>query len=282
MQIILGKTAGFCFGVQNAVSKTLEAVQNEKKIQCFGELVHNTQVTEMLKKQGVEFIENIEDSEKKVIIRSHGVPKEVYDWTKKNKIEIIDLTCPKVLNVHKIAEKYAKEGWYIFLIGKLEHPETIGTMSFCGSNYSIVQDEQDTDQAVQEFNISKCKSAVIISQTTYNLSIFENIVEKIKREISNVKVQNTICSATRLRQEETKKIAKEVDLMIIIGSPHSSNSHKLYVVAKKYCANTIFVETMDQMDLNEVCKNSKIGIMAGASTPKQSIKEIVEKIKKIC
>ena len=175
MQIILGKTAGFCFGVQNAVDKTLEIAKNNKKIQCLGELVHNTQVTEMLTKQGVEFIENIEDGKQKVIIRSHGVPKQIYEIAKEKGIELIDLTCPKVLNIHKIAEKHAKENWYVFLIGKLEHPETIGTMSFCGENYSIVQDENDIDSAIEEFNKSNCENSLLISQTTYSLALFEEI-----------------------------------------------------------------------------------------------------------
>lgn len=282
MQIILGKTAGFCFGVQNAVDKTLEIAKGKEKIQCLGELVHNTQVTEMLTKQGVEFIEDIKAGKQKVIIRSHGVPKETYEWAKNKGIELFDLTCPKVLNIHRIAEKYAKEGWYIFLIGKIEHPEIIGTMSFCGNNYSILQSESDIDSAVQEFNMSNCEEAVLISQTTYSLALFENISEKIKEKIPNIKIQNTICSATKLRQEETEKIAEEVDLMIIIGSKHSSNSNKLHSVASKYCKNTIFVETKENIDLEDICRYSKVGIMAGASTPKQSIDEIVDKLKNLC
>ncbi len=282
MQIILGKTAGFCFGVQNAVNKTLEAVNNNEKIQCLGELVHNTQVTEMLVKQGVEFIDNIEDGKQKVIIRSHGVTKETYKIAEKRGIELIDLTCPKVLNIHKIAEKYAKENWYIFLTGKLEHPETIGTISFCGDNYSIIQNEDDIESAIEKFNKSGCENTLLISQTTYSLSAFENISEKIKTKIPSIKVQNTICSATKLRQEETEKIAKEVELMIIIGSKHSSNSNKLYKVASEYCKNTIFIETKNEIDFNYINKFSKIGVMAGASTPKQSIDEIVDIIKESC
>ena len=139
MQIILGKTAGFCFGVQNAVSKALEATKNEKEIQCLGELVHNTQVTEELIKEGVKFIDDIKEAKQKVIIRSHGVAKEIYEQAEKKGVELIDLTCPKVLNIHKIAEKYAKENWYIFLTGQENHAEIIGTVSFCGNNYSIIQ-----------------------------------------------------------------------------------------------------------------------------------------------
>ena len=282
MQIILGKTAGFCFGVQNAVNKTLEAANNYKTIQCLGELVHNTQVTEMLVKQGVEFIENIEDGKQKVIIRSHGVTKDIYEIAKEKDIELIDLTCPKVLNVHKIAEKHANENWYIFLTGQLEHPETIGTMSFCGENYSIIKNEDDIACAIEKFNEANCNNAVLISQTTYSLSVFDDISKIIKEKIPNVKIQNTICNATKLRQEETEEIAKQVELMIIIGSKHSSNSNKLYKVASEYCRNTIFIETKNNIDIEYINKFSKIGVMAGASAPKQSIDEIVDIIKKIC
>lgn len=282
MQIILGETAGFCFGVQNAVNKTIEAVSNEGKIQCLGELVHNTQVTEMLIGQGVEFIKNIENGKQKVIIRSHGVPKGIYEKAKEKGIELIDLTCPKVLNVHKIAEKYANENWYVFLTGQPEHPETVGTMSFCGENYSIIQDKDDIKGAIEKFNKSGCKNSLLISQTTYSLSLFEDISKIIKETISNIKIQNTICNATKLRQEETAEIAKQVDLMIIVGSKHSSNSNKLYKVANENCKNTIFIETKNNIDIKYISQFSKIGIMAGASTPKQSIDEIVDIIRKSC
>jgi len=282
LQIILGKTAGFCFGVQNAVNKTLEATKDGQKIQCLGELVHNTQVTESLVQQGVEFISDIEEANKKIIIRSHGVSKDIYETANKKGIELIDLTCPKVLNVHRIAEKYANEDWYIFLTGQLEHPETIGTMSFCGDNYTIIQNDNDIEIAIENFNKSDCNKVLLISQTTYSLSMFENISNIIKERIPDVKIQNTICSATKLRQEETEEIAKQVELMIIIGSKHSSNSNKLYKVASKYCDNTIFIETKKDVNIDYLNQFSKIGIMAGASTPKESIEELVDIIEKSC
>jgi len=282
LQIILGKTAGFCFGVQNAVNKTLEATKDGQKIQCLGELVHNTQVTESLVQQGVEFISDIEEANKKIIIRSHGVSKDIYETANKKGIELIDLTCPKVLNVHRIAEKYANEDWYIFLTGQLEHPETIGTMSFCGDNYIIIQNDNDIEIAIENFNKSDCNKVLLISQTTYSLSMFENISNIIKERIPDVKIQNTICSATKLRQEETEEIAKQVELMIIIGSKHSSNSNKLYKVASKYCDNTIFIETKKDVNIDYLNQFSKIGIMAGASTPKESIEELVDIIEKSC
>lgn len=156
--------------------------------------MHNTQVTEELIKQGVEFIKDIKESRQKVIIRSHGVSKEIYKIANKNGIELIDLTCPKVLNIHKIAEKYANENYYIFLTGQLEHPETIGTISFCGKNYSIIQNENDIEYAIEKFNESVYNGALLISQTTFSLATFDSISDKIKLKIPNIKIENTICN----------------------------------------------------------------------------------------
>lgn len=284
MEIIIGKTAGFCFGVKNAVTKTLEELNQTKKISCLGELVHNKQVTDELKKQGVNFIENIEDAEGKVIIRSHGVQKQIYEKAKKLNIELIDLTCPKVLYIHKIAEEYAKKRYYIFLTGKAEHPEMIGTISFCGENYYVVEDEKEIVNAIEKYKKSSIEKAVIISQTTFSLEKFNNIVQIISKEIKqeNLEIKNTICTATKQRQEETAQIAKNVDIMIIIGGKNSSNSTKLYELSKKYCNNVIFIETEKELDVKSIAKSRKIGIMAGASTPEKSIQNVVEKLEKIC
>lgn len=282
MQIILGKTAGFCFGVKNAVNKALETVQNGETIQCLGELVHNKQVTENLEKSGIEFIENINDAKNKLIIRSHGVEKQIYMLAKKQDIELIDLTCPKVLNVHKITEEFSNKGYYIFLVGQKEHPETIGTISFCGKNYILIQSEADIENAIKDYNKSHCVKSLLISQTTYSLEKFNDISKKLKENVLNLEVQNTICNATKLRQEETEKIAKQVDLMIIIGGRHSSNSNKLFEISKKYCNNTIFLETKEEIDINYIKKFKKVGIMAGASTPQKSITELVDIIQKTC
>lgn len=282
LQIILGKTAGFCFGVKNAVNKALEATKNETSMQCLGELVHNKQVTEELEKKGIQFIENLEQANKKLIIRSHGVEKEVYLKAKEKGIEIIDLTCPKVLNIHKIAEEYIKKGYYIFLVGQKEHPETIGTMSFCGPDYSLIQSEEDVEEAVKKYKNSGCANSLLISQTTYSLEKFNKISHILNQNVPNIEVKNTICNATKLRQEETQKIAKQVDLMIIVGGKHSSNSNKLYEIAKKYCRNTIFIEIKEEIDINYIKKFERIGVMAGASTPQKSIIELVDIIQKTC
>ena len=282
MDIIIGKTAGFCYGVKNAVDNTMEELEKGEKVYCLGELVHNKQVIEELISKGAIFIDNIEDAENKAIIRAHGVPASVYEKAKELNIEIKDLTCPKVLAIHKLAIKYSNENYYIFLVGQKKHPETIGTISFCGENCSIIESLEDVEQKVEEFRKTKLKNVAVLAQTTISLEKFDSIVEELKKHIKNIEVKNTICASTRLREEETKEIAKKVECMIIVGGNHSSNSNKLYEIAKKNCENVFFVETKDELELKKIKSFKSLGIMAGASTPKESIEKIVDIIKKTC
>lgn len=284
MEILIGKTAGFCFGVKNAVTKTEEKLKENENIYCLGELVHNRQVTQELLDKGIKFIENIEEGKNKVIIRSHGVQKSVYDKAKELNIELIDLTCPKVLHIHKIVQEYSDKGYFIFLIGKTEHPEMKGTVSFCETEYYIIESEEQINNAVKDFENSNKDKALVISQTTFSLEKFQKIVDKMKTMINfqTLEIKNTICSATKERQEETEFIAKQVDSMIIVGGKHSSNSNKLYELAKKYCKLVMFVETEEEIDLKKLKNINSIGIMAGASTPQKSIEKVVEKLKTIC
>lgn len=270
MEIIIGKTSGFCAGVRNTVIKAeKELEQSKEKIYCLGEIVHNKQVIEKLENKGMQTIENIKESNGKTIIRAHGIAKEVYEEAKRMGIELIDLTCPKVLQIHNIVEEYANKDYFIILVGVEGHPETVGTLSFCGKNSFLVKDENDIQEAIERINKDK---VLIIAQTTYNLKKFEEISEKIKNiSKSEIEIINTICQATKLRQEETEKISKEVELMIIVGGKNSSNTKKLYEIAKANCKNVLKVEKVQEINLESIKKFNKIGIMAGASTPKESI-----------
>ena len=286
MEIIIGKTAGFCFGVSNAVNKTEELLKTNRNIFCLGELVHNKQVTDDLTSKGLTIINNIDEAKENIIIRAHGVPKEIYQKAEKLKLNINDLTCPKVLKIHKLAKEYSNNGYYIFLIGQSNHPETVGTISYCGENSDIIEDIEEIEIKLNKFYNSGVKKLLILSQTTYSLEKFENMIETIKKKIEdtniNIEIINTICNATKLRQEETKKIAKDVELMIIIGGKHSSNTNKLYQIANKHCNKCILIETEQELNIEDIKKITKIGIMAGASTPKKSIEAVVEKIKQMC
>lgn len=284
MEMIVGKTAGFCYGVKRAVEGAKEELKSSpKQISCLGELVHNKQVIEELETQGLEFIENVKEAKENVIIRAHGTTKETYEELSKRGIEVKDYTCPNVLKIHKLAEEYRKNGFFILLCGSRKHPENIGTLSYCGKNVYVIEKEEDTFKAIDLITKSKIKKVVLISQTTYSLEKFYIIEEIIKNELPKnieIVVNNTICRATELRQKETEEIAKKVDFMIIIGGKNSSNTKKLYEIAKQNCNNSICIETKEELDLNEIKKFNKIGIMAGASTPNKSIEEVKEYLTK--
>ncbi len=282
MEIVVGKTAGFCYGVKRAVDGAKKELNGTKEsIYCLGEIVHNNQVIEFLKKKGLHFIEDIKEAKGKTIIRAHGIEKQIYDMAKKQQIEIKDYTCPNVLKIHKIADKYASNGYYIFLCGSKNHPENIGTLSYCKENINVIQKEEDTFKALEQLKQSKINKLLVISQTTYSLEKFYKIEEIIKKELPKeieLVIKNTICRATELRQKETEDIAKKVNYMIIIGGNHSSNTKKLYEIAKQNCKNCVCIETVKELDLELVKKQNRIGIMAGASTPKESIKQVVDAI----
>ena len=241
MEVVLGKTAGFCYGVKNAVEGAKKELENAKeKVYCLGEIVHNKQVVDELKKNGMVFIENIENANGKTIIRAHGVKKEVYDVAKKNNIELKDYTCPNVLKIHEIAEEYANDGYYIFLCGSKVHPENIGTISFCGENVSVIETEDDIDDAIEELKKSGIEKLLLILQTTFSVEKFRKIEKILKVKLPsniNFKIKNTICRATELRQKETNDISKDVDYMIIIGGKNSSNTRKLFEIGKQNCKN---------------------------------------------
>ena len=286
MEIIVGKTAGFCYGVKRAIDGVKEE-SKDNKLFCIGEIVHNRQVIEDLQNKGVNFVDDISkvhDAKSKVAIRAHGVKKEIYEMANKNKIDIIDYTCPNVLRIHEIAKEYAEKGFYIILCGKKEHPENIGTISYCGKNYSVIQDEEELKEALKRFEKTKIKKLLVISQTTFSLKKFSLIEQAIKQELKdeeNIIIKNTICRATELRQKETEELSKKVDLMIIIGGKNSSNTIKLYEIARKYCKNSICIETVEELPIEKISEYEKIGVMAGASTPKESIDNVIEKLEKV-
>ncbi len=284
MEIIIGKTSGFCYGVKNAVEKTKQELEKtQEKMYCLGELVHNPEVVEELKQKGLTFIEDIEEAKGKTIIRAHGIPKETYQRAKEKNLTLIDLTCPTVLKIHEMVQQYAKKGYYLFLIGKKGHPEMVGTYSYAGKNATILEKEEEIEEAIQKWEQTKLPHICILSQTTYDLATFERIVHSIKEKLGNkaeIEVKNTICLATEQRQKETEELAKKVDAMLIIGGKNSSNTNKLYEIAKKSCSTVLFVQNQQELQVEKLKGKEKIGIIAGASTPQKSIDEIISLLEK--
>lgn len=282
MEIIVGKTAGFCYGVERAVEGAIQQInETTTPVYCLGEIVHNQQVIQKLESLGVKCVEKIEEVKGTALIRAHGIPKEVYDIAKEMNIKLQDFTCPNVLKVQKIAEKFSKDGYFIFLLGDRSHPENIGTLSHCGKYCCTLEKVEDVAKAMEVLEKAKKKKLLLISQTTFSLEKFYEIQEMIESKLKNditFIIKNTICRTTELRQKETEELSKKVNAMIIIGGKNSSNTKKLYEIAKKNCDDTILVETVHELEIKDDIE--KIGVMAGASTPKESIEEVIEFLKR--
>lgn len=283
MKVTVGKLAGFCGGVTNSVNKTYKLLEQYSELYCLGELVHNQQVVDELKNKGLMFIENLEEAPvgSKVIIRAHGVNRETYDKARELKQELFDLTCPKVLAIHDLASSLEKEDYFIVLVAQKNHPEAIGTISFCGIDSMIIERIEDVDLLEEQFNTSSKSKIAIISQTTFSVKKFDDICECIKSKFDNVDVYNTICLATSKRQEETDELSKSVGAMIIIGGANSSNTKKLYELSKNNNENTFIVQTVQELKDNDFSMYKHIGVMAGASTPKNSIEEVIKYLEEI-
>ena len=284
MEIIVGKNAGFCYGVKNAVDNATKELENNENVCCLGEIVHNSKVVKELEEKGMKFIDNLSENtdKSKTIIRAHGVPKYIYEEAEKNGIELVDLTCPKVLKIHKIVSEYADKDYFIFLVGNKVHPETLGTASFCGENSCVLEIEEDIDNAIDKLNKSNKKNLLVVVQTTFSMEKFNKYIEHIKSNIGeniNLEVINTICNATKIRQEETEEMSKLVEFMIIIGGKNSSNTKKLYEISCKNCEKVICIEDKSEINLTELDGVNKVGVMAGASTPQKSVDEVVELLK---
>lgn len=278
MEIIVGKNAGFCYGVKRAVDAAREECMENKEIYCLGDIVHNQHVIDDLKEKGVKFIDNIDEAKDKTIIRAHGVSKDVYEKAKKMKIELKDLTCPSVLKIHKIADEYSKKGYYIILTGKENHPEIIGIESYCGKKYKIIKDKEEIYSIIDD--VKNEKKILLISQTTFNSKKFDEIADILKNNIKqNLEIKKTICPSTEIRQNETEQIAKNVDYMIIIGDQKSSNTRKLYDISCEFCKNVAFIENADELNIDRIKDMEKVGIMAGASTPDEQIEIVKGRLK---
>ena len=268
MEIIVAKNAGFCFGVDNAVKSALSV---EGKAVTLGEIIHNELVVEKLKRKGIYPISSLDEyKEGKVIIRSHGVAKSLYDYLDKNNIEYIDATCPFVKRIHKIVEKAYHEGKHIIITGEPTHAEVVGINGYCDNSAIIISSEEMAEEIIfEDFEY------ILVSQTTFSLKRFNNIKNIIKNKCKIVEIFDTICYTTRERQDEVIDLAKNCDAMIVIGGAHSSNTLKLFELSKQYCKDSYLISNIS--DLSKVVKKfSRLGVTAGASTPKELIMEVVK------
>lgn len=275
MEITVAKSAGFCFGVQRAVDSVYkELEENSGKICTFGPIIHNEQVVEDLNKRGIEVIDTVEQlkeiKEGTVVIRSHGVAKEIYDILEQQKLKMVDATCPFVKKIHNIVLDESNNGKTIIIIGNDNHPEVEGIKGWVNGEVIVINKEEQ----IEKLSLPEQTKACIVSQTTFNHNKFKYLVEIIRKKGYDITVVNTICNATHVRQVEAQKISSKVDGMIVIGGKNSSNTQKLYDICRNECENTFYVQTVKDLNLHELKSLKSIGITAGASTPKNIIEEV--------
>ena len=286
MEVKVAKTAGFCFGVQRAVDKVYELIGScPDRLFTLGPIIHNEEVVNDLEKKGVRVASEDDlrtlPEGSTVVIRSHGVGKEVYDHLEEYGLSYVDVTCPFVLKIHRIVEKESRAGAHIVIIGDPDHPEVVGICGWCMGPYTVIRTEQDA----LDFVFPADKSICIVSQTTFNYNKFKDLVEILREKrydntvLNILNILNTICNATEERQREAKSIAGEVDTMLVVGGRHSSNTQKLFEICKKECENTYYIQTPVDLDSDMFQCSSYVGITAGASTPKKIIEEVQEHVR---
>lgn len=289
MKITLAKSAGFCFGVKRAVDTVYEQLEmsaaERQPIYTFGPIIHNEEVVRDLEEKGVTVLESVEELEERaahggtVIIRAHGVEKGISEKIKELGYTLVDATCPFVLKIHRLVEKHSAEGAQIVIIGNEKHPEVKGIKSWSLNPHTAVI---ATPEEAEKYQAESGKKVCIVAQTTFNYNKFQELVEIINKKSYNITIKNTICNATEERQTEARDIARKVSAMIVIGDKSSSNTRKLYEICKGECEDTFYIQTLRDLNLNDLRFIDSIGITAGASTPNNIIEEVYTNVREFC
>lgn len=280
MKVIVAKSAGFCFGVKRAVDTVYGEIGKGKPLYTFGPIIHNEEVVSDLEKRGVTVVNKVEELEHlpkgTVIIRAHGVEKGVCEAIEALGFSIVDATCPFVLKIHRLVERYSGEGCQIVIIGNEDHPEVRGIKSWSSAGHTTVLANQED---ACSYTAEKEKKVCIVSQTTFNYNKFKELVEIISEKGYDIIVLNTICNATEERQMEAAEIAAQVEAMIVVGGRNSSNTQKLFEICKKECKNTYYIQTVTDLELENIRSVDSVGITAGASTPNKIIEEVQKNVR---
>ena len=281
-QITIAKSAGFCFGVDRAVRMTYEALEQYPHVATLGPIIHNQTVVDDLCQKGARIVEDVSEltPEECIVIRSHGVSKQVEDAIAAAGNPCINATCPFVSKIHKIVEKHTLAGDYILIAGDKNHPEVQAIVGHCGENCTVFADSAALDHFFKTNYENLKKKLAIVAQTTYNILVWEKCLEALPKDNPNIMVYDTICHATQVRQSDADKLSRKSDLMIIVGGRHSSNTVKLYHVCNRNC-RSYHIENSDELYTLDLGNAEKIGITAGASTPAHIIKEVQQTMTEI-
>ncbi len=280
MEVRVAKSAGFCFGVKRAVKLVYdEAASNPGRVYTMGPIIHNEQVVDDLRGRGVRIIDDdlfCEETGEKpgpgdtVILRSHGVSREMVERVRGLGCRVVDATCPFVSKIHSIVDEKSREGYHIVIVGNADHPEVRGIRGWAQGPCTVIASAEEAERV----SFSPEERLWVVSQTTFNLENFNKIVEIVGKKGYSVIVTNTICNATKERQAESFELARESDVMIVIGGKHSSNTQKLYDICRSQCNNTYYIQKLDDLVAVVIQSDSCVGITAGASTPNNIIMEV--------
>jgi len=278
MEVLLAEEFGFCFGVERAVELVEEAVAGGGVVRSLGPLIHNSQEMNRLEAQGVKTIDapaeaGVDDT---AVIRAHGVTPQVQRDLEARAAKVVDATCPFVTKVQKLAERAAEEGRDVIVVGNPDHPEMIGVVGYAPNNTHVVRDASEVAA------LPMLRAPLVVSQTTIKLQTFLDAADAVRaKSDAEPQIVNTICSATRDRQDAARALAGEVDAFYVIGGRHSSNSVKLLAVCKEQCEKSFLIETADEIDPADVAGLKRVGVTAGASTPNWLINQVVERLRSI-
>jgi 4-hydroxy-3-methylbut-2-enyl diphosphate reductase len=278
MKVLLADEYGFCFGVERAVEMVEEAVAKGETVRSLGPLIHNKQEMQRLAHEGVTAISEpvqIQRGET-AVIRAHGVTPEVQHELEQKASKVVDATCPFVTRVQRLASRAAAKGRHVVVVGNPDHPEMIGVKGYAPNHAFVIRDETEVAELPQLNN------PLVVSQTTIKLKTFFDTAEAVKTKADGeVEVVNTICSATRDRQEAARALSGMVDAFYIIGGRHSSNSVKLLAVCKEQCEKSFLIETEEEINDADLAGVKQVGVTAGASTPEWLIQRVVSHLESI-
>lgn len=277
MRIKIAKTAGFCFGVDRAVKMAFDTAENSPNAVTLGPIIHNPQIVSRLESMGVRSVSSPEEilPDMTVVIRSHGVGQPVYDYLCEHHIPFVDATCPFVAKIHQIVKEYSEKGYLILIAGDKTHPEVEGIVGFCRSGAVAFNREEELRKMTEKNPEWTSRPAILVAQTTFNIQEWRKSAFFAKKVYTNLIIFDTICNATEMRQQEAIVLAKESDVMVVIGGKNSSNTMKLAEICSQYC-QTFHIEKASELPRLDLSTSSVIGVTAGASTPACIIKEVQE------
>lgn len=277
MKITVAETAGFCFGVNRAIQMILELLDAGKKVCTLGPIIHNPQMVAQLEERGVRTISHPDEVPPGyiLVIRSHGIPMDIWEKIQAQHISYSDATCPFVAKIHRIVKKASEEGKVVFIAGDPSHPEVQGIQGHCQGESYVFRNQEELENISKNLSLRPEKGLCVVAQTTFSVSEWENCLKIVKRVYTNPSIFDTICNATSERQAEAIQLSKQSDLMLIIGGKHSSNTAKLRDVCQPNC-KTFLIETADELPIQALQQANNIGVTAGASTPASIIKEVLE------